>query len=143
MDGVFASALERPLARRLARDSRYAIPICIILICGCFAAAALLQMRLDRAHALAEAANLVALPGRNCANGKPVPLNDPTFQKGLASLREVSMLAYKTAQEKKQDAMLDVADKLTQACATCHDVYRDIQVDGKPAGIEARCNPKP
>jgi len=56
MDGVFASALERPLARRLARDSRYAIPICIILICGCFAAAALLQMRLDRAHALAEAA---------------------------------------------------------------------------------------
>ena len=56
MDGVFASVLERPLARRLARDSRYAIPICIILICGCFAAAALLQMRLDRAHALAEAA---------------------------------------------------------------------------------------
>ena len=52
MDGVFASVLERPLARRLARDSRYAIPICIILICGCFAAAALLQMRLDRAHAL-------------------------------------------------------------------------------------------
>jgi hypothetical protein len=93
--------------------------------------------------ALAEAANLVELPGRTCANGKPVPLNDPTFQKGLAALREVSMLAYKTAQEKKQDAMLDVADKLTQACATCHDVYRDIQVDGKPAGIEARCAPKP
>src|SRR5262245_65728044 len=94
--------------------------------------------------ALAEAANLVALPGRNCANGKPVPLNDPTFQKGLAALREVSMLAYKTAMEKKQDAMLDVADKLTMACATCHDVYRDINgPDGKPAGLEARCNPKP
>jgi hypothetical protein len=59
-------------------------------------------------------------------------------------LREVSMTAYKTAQDKKQDAMLDVADKLTMACATCHDVYRDIQgPDGKPAGIEARCNPKP
>jgi hypothetical protein len=93
--------------------------------------------------ALGEAANLVALPGRSCANGKPVPLNDPTFQKGLAALRDVSKLAYKTAQEKKQDAILDVADKLTQACATCHDVYRDIQVDGKPAGIEARCAPKP
>jgi hypothetical protein len=94
--------------------------------------------------ALAESANLVALPGRNCANGKPVPLNDPTFQKGLAALREVSMLAYKTAQEKKQDAMLDVADKLTMACATCHDVYRDITTaDNKPAGLEARCTPKP
>ena len=94
--------------------------------------------------ALAEAANLVALPGRNCANGKPVPLNDPTFQKGLAALREVSMVAYKTAQDKKQDAMLDVSDKLTQACATCHDAYRDVTTpDGKPAGLEARCNPKP
>jgi len=40
--------------------------------------------------ALAEAANLVALPGRTCANGKPVPLNDPTFQKGLAALRAQS-----------------------------------------------------
>ena len=93
--------------------------------------------------ALGEAANLVALPGRSCANGKPVPLTDPTFQMGLAALRDVSKLAYKTAMEKKQDAILDVADKLTQACATCHDVYRDIQKDGKPVGIEGRCNPKP
>jgi hypothetical protein len=93
--------------------------------------------------ALAEAANLVALPGRSCANGKPVPLNDPTFQKGLAALREVSMASYKAAQEKKLDAFLDISDKVTQACATCHDVYRDIVVDGKPVGIEGRCTPKP
>ena len=33
MDGVFAAVLERPFARRLVRDSRYTIPICIILIC--------------------------------------------------------------------------------------------------------------
>ncbi|HET7086629.1 MAG TPA: HAMP domain-containing sensor histidine kinase [Rhizomicrobium sp.] len=57
LDGVFAAILERPFARRLVRDSRYTVPICIVLICGCFAAAALLQMRLDRAHALTEAAN--------------------------------------------------------------------------------------
>ncbi len=93
--------------------------------------------------ALAEAANLVALPGRSCANGKPVPLTDPTFQKGLAALRDVSMASYKAAQEKKADAMLDIADKLTMACSTCHDVYRDIIVDGKPVGIEGRCNAKP
>ena len=93
--------------------------------------------------ALAEAANLVALPGRSCANGKPVPLNDPTFQKGLAALRDVAALSYKAAQDKKLDAFLDVADKVTMACATCHDVYRDIVVDGKPQGIEARCNPSP
>ena len=93
--------------------------------------------------ALAEAANLVALPGRSCANGKPVPLTDPTFQKGLAALREVSMASFKAAQEKKVDAFLDISDKITQACATCHDVYRDTIVDGKPIGIEGRCTPKP
>src|SRR6478609_4095471 len=52
LDGVFTVALRRPLAR----DARFIIPVCIILICGCFTAAALLQMRLDRSHALAQAA---------------------------------------------------------------------------------------
>lgn len=95
--------------------------------------------------ALAEAANLVAMPGRTCANGKPVPRTDPTFQKGLTALREVAMETYKIAQTKKYDpdVILGVADKVTQACATCHDVYRDINVDGKPVGIEGRCTPKP
>ena len=92
--------------------------------------------------ALGEAANLVAMPGRSCANGKPVPLNDPTFVKGLAALRQVSSEALKVAQAKNMDGMLDVADKVTMACSTCHDVYRDVNVDGKPAGIEARCAPK-
>ena len=41
--------------RRLLRDTRLIVPVCIVLICGSFAAAALIQMRLDRAHALAEA----------------------------------------------------------------------------------------
>jgi len=54
--GMMAVLLERPLIRRLVRDGRYTVPICIILICGCFAAAALLQMRLARSHALAQAA---------------------------------------------------------------------------------------
>ncbi|HEX2759013.1 MAG TPA: histidine kinase dimerization/phospho-acceptor domain-containing protein, partial [Rhizomicrobium sp.] len=53
--GILAALLEHPFARRMVRDGRYTIPICIILICGCFAAAALLQMRLDRSHALAQA----------------------------------------------------------------------------------------
>ena len=91
--------------------------------------------------ALAEAANLIALPGRVCQNNKPVPLDDPVYQKGLAALREVAQLSYETAKAKKYDAdaMLDVADKVTQACATCHDVFRDRVVDGKPIGMEDRC----
>jgi signal transduction histidine kinase len=37
------------------RNIRFVVPTCIILICGCFAAAALVQMRLDRDHALNQA----------------------------------------------------------------------------------------
>ncbi|HEX4635877.1 MAG TPA: HAMP domain-containing sensor histidine kinase [Rhizomicrobium sp.] len=55
--GILAAVLERPFIRRLLRDGRYTIPVCILLICGCFAAAALLQMRLERSHALAQAAS--------------------------------------------------------------------------------------
>jgi signal transduction histidine kinase len=59
MDAMLTGVLQRPIVRRpfqfLARDIRFTVPICIILICGSFAAAALLQMRLDRSHALAQA----------------------------------------------------------------------------------------
>jgi hypothetical protein len=95
----------------------------------------------NAAIALGEAANLVALPGRTCANGKPVPLNEPVFQKGLQALRDVSTETLDAAKTKTYDAdkMLALADKVTMACATCHDVYRDKVVDGKPIGIEDRC----
>ena len=91
--------------------------------------------------ALADAANLISLPGRVCQNNKPVPLDDPVYQKGLAALREVAQLTYDTAKARKYDAdaMLSVADKVTAACATCHDVFRDRVVDGKPIGMEDRC----
>ena len=89
--------------------------------------------------ALAEAANLISLPGRVCNNNKPVPLDDPVYQRGLQALRDVAQLSYESAKAKKFDAFLDVADKVTQACATCHDVFRDRVVDGKPIGMQDRC----
>jgi signal transduction histidine kinase len=42
--------------RRLLRDARVTVPLCILLICGSFAAAAAIQMRQDRVHALGQAA---------------------------------------------------------------------------------------
>ncbi len=41
--------------RAAARSARVVVIICLVLICGSFAAAALIQMRLDRAHALSQA----------------------------------------------------------------------------------------
>jgi len=43
------------LPRRVLRNSRLMVPLCIALICGSFAAAAVLSLRLDRAHALNQA----------------------------------------------------------------------------------------
>lgn len=76
--------------------------------------------------ALAEAANLLIIPGRVCQNGKPVPSQNPDWQKWVAELRAAGMTAYKAGQAKSMDAVLDAADVMSTACANCHDKYREV-----------------
>jgi len=75
--------------------------------------------------ALVEATNLLILPGRKCANGKDVPINNPDWPGFIKGLREAGMKAYDAAKAKDQDKILDAADTLTMACANCHDKYRE------------------
>jgi signal transduction histidine kinase len=49
------SSLFAGVGRTATRHIRLTVLVCIVLICGSFAAAALLQMRNDRSHALAQA----------------------------------------------------------------------------------------
>ena len=91
----------------------------------------------DSGYALAEAANLLMIPGRVCSNGKPAPVANADWAKFVAGLRDAGMEAVKAAKAKNQDAMLDVSDKMTTACAACHDVYRE-KTD-KQGGLAARC----
>jgi len=91
----------------------------------------------DSGYALAEAANLLMIPGRVCSNGKPAPVANADWAKFVAGLRDAGMEAVKAAKAKNQDAMLDVSDKMTTACAACHDVYRE-KTD-KQGGVAARC----
>ena len=77
------------------------------------------------ALALAESANLLLIPGRTCANGVPVPLNNANWPKFVQELRDAGMKAYKAAQSKNQDSMVEVADTLTTACANCHRKWRE------------------
>ena len=86
--------------------------------------------------ALAEAANLLTIP-RSCSNGKPAPVQNADWQKFVQGLREAGLASYKAAQMKSADAMLDASDKMTTACANCHDVYRE-KTD-KQGGLAARC----
>jgi hypothetical protein len=76
------------------------------------------------AIALKESARLLEVP-RACSNGKPAPIQSATWKKGLTQLREAGQAAYNAAQAKNQDQVLDAADKMTTACSTCHDPYRE------------------
>ena len=84
--------------------------------------------------ALAEAANLLMVPGRKCSNGKDVPMQDPDWSKFVQQLRDAGMTAYKAAQTKNMDNILMATDTLTTACGSCHEKWRD-----KPGGIASRC----
>ena len=75
--------------------------------------------------ALAEAANLLTVPGRKCSNGRAVPVTNADWPKLVQGLRNAGMVAYKAAQAKDMDKILDAADVMTTACANCHDKYRE------------------
>lgn len=75
--------------------------------------------------ALVESANLLIIPGRKCSNGLPVPIGNADWPKFVQGLRDAGMKAYKAAQSKDMDKMLDAADTMTTACANCHEKYRE------------------
>jgi len=70
----------------------------------------------DSGIALAEAANLLAMPGRTCANGKPVPVQNADWQRFVQGLRDAGMAAFKAGQSKDMVELLDAAGTLTSAC---------------------------
>ena len=75
--------------------------------------------------ALVEAATLLNVPGRKCSNGVAAPITNPDWPKFVQGLREAGLKAYKAAQSKNQDNVIDAADAMTTACANCHDKWRE------------------
>jgi cytochrome c553 len=75
--------------------------------------------------AIAEAATLLTIPGRKCANGVAVPLQNADWTKFVQGLRDAGMAAYKAAQSKNQDNILEAAGTIAEACSNCHDKYRE------------------
>jgi hypothetical protein len=84
----------------------------------------------NAALALAESANLLTIPARKCSNGAPVPTTDPEWAKFVQDVRDASMKAYKAAQAKDQEKMLDVAETLSATCSGCHRKWRDRRAPG-------------
>jgi hypothetical protein len=74
--------------------------------------------------ALSEFANLLTIP-RKCMNGKDAPVDAADWKMWTQGLRDVGVVVTKAGQSKDQDMVLDAADKMTTACANCHDKYRE------------------
>ena len=73
---------------------------------------------------LDEAVDIMLKP-RMCANGIPVPVNKPLYRKTAGGLRTVAKDMLKAAQAKDRDRVIELAEPLADACAACHQVYRD------------------
>lgn len=86
--------------------------------------------------ALQETANLILIPGRTCSNGTPVPVDQEDFRKWAADLTTVGAEVQKFGEAKtyNEDAVLELAGKVSDACAACHDKYRNT-----PKEPEDRC----
>jgi hypothetical protein len=83
----------------------------------------------NSALALAEMAPLLLMP-RECSNGKPAPVDQEDWKAAVAGLATVGRSAAEVVRAKNVDAMLDVGEQLVNACAACHDKYRDVDLEG-------------
>jgi cytochrome c556 len=77
------------------------------------------------------------MPASCCSNGKPVPVQRADFRKFAQGLREAGRATLEAAKTKSQDKVVEVTDRVAEACANCHEVYRDKG----PAGSPERCTP--
>jgi S-disulfanyl-L-cysteine oxidoreductase SoxD len=93
------------------------------------------------ALALIETTPMFMVPGRRCENGRPVPIQNADYQKFTQELIALSRELYKTSQSRNQDAVSGMSERLNDACANCHKVYRDVgTAEGGGLGTD-RCKP--
>ena len=88
------------------------------------------------AIALTETAPLLLTP-RKCQNGRNAPVDRADWKGYVADLVTVGKLAHATSKARNFDAFVDVSEKLNEACAACHRVYRDK--GGTEGSGAARC----
>lgn len=78
------------------------------------------------ALALIESTPLFLLPGRRCENGRPVPINKADYQQTTQDLIALSKDLYRISQARNAEALAAASERLNDACANCHKVYRDV-----------------
>src|SRR5262245_710758 len=94
----------------------------------------------NSALALAESAELLRIPGRQCSNGEVVNVEDADWIRFVDAYKEKSVAAYEAVRTRDQDAIVGASGDLSEACLACHRVYRREIPQGDPA---QRCIPGP
>ena len=79
----------------------------------------------NAALALAESTNLLLVPGRVCSNGASAPITDPAWTTFVQEVRDAATQAYKAAQAKDQQKIVDLSETLSTSCSHCHRKWRD------------------
>jgi mono/diheme cytochrome c family protein len=89
------------------------------------------------AVAISETAPLLLTPGRRCQNGRLAPVDRADWKEFVTALAEAGRIARRAAQARNFEAFGEVSEKLNDACANCHKVYRDK--GGTEGSGTARC----
>jgi hypothetical protein len=92
----------------------------------------------NSALALAESAELLRIPGRQCSNGEVVDVENADWIRFVGDYKQKSLAAYEAAKTKDQDAIVLASGDLSEACLACHRVYRREIPQGDPS---QRCIP--
>jgi mono/diheme cytochrome c family protein len=99
----------------------------------------------NAAVALADAAPLMLTPGIRCENGRLAPVTDPDWIKFTEQMIAVARKTYRASQSRSQEAVSEATGDLSDACAACHQAYRDVRGRGRggdptdPTIRAARC----
>jgi hypothetical protein len=94
----------------------------------------------NSALALAESADLLLIPGRQCSNGEVVEVENADWIRFVDDYQEKSLAAYEAVLTKDQDAIVLASGDLSEACLACHRVYRREPIRGD---MSERCIPGP
>jgi quinoprotein glucose dehydrogenase len=68
----------------------------------------------------------VLMQPRRCENGKAAPIDRADWKQYVQGVVEAGRAAYRASQMRSQDAVSDATNTISDACANCHRVYRDV-----------------
>jgi hypothetical protein len=99
----------------------------------------------NAAIALIDVSPLLLVPGLKCENGRDAPVSDPDWIKFTNDMIAVAKRTYAASRDRNRDLVSELTGDLSDSCAACHRVYRDVRSpSGRPPdpgapNIAGRC----